>query len=68
MINMGNKGDGQLLLNLCQKKNRGTEGNLFYLAGFRFWDNMRVKLDYRPVHMNTLDDEVEPFPPKARVY
>jgi succinate dehydrogenase (ubiquinone) flavoprotein subunit len=33
-----------------------------------FWDDKRVKLDYRPVHMNTLDDEVEPFPPKARVY
>ncbi|MDN3518572.1 succinate dehydrogenase flavoprotein subunit [Aquisalimonas lutea] len=25
-------------------------------------------IDYRPVHMNTLTDEVEPFPPKARVY
>jgi hypothetical protein len=50
------------------KKNCDTEGNLFYLVGFRFWDNTRVKLDYRPVHMNTLDDEVEPFPPKARVY
>jgi succinate dehydrogenase / fumarate reductase flavoprotein subunit len=24
--------------------------------------------DYRPVHMETLTDEVEPFPPKARVY
>jgi len=33
-----------------------------------FWENKRVKLDYRPVHMNTLDDEVEVFPPKARVY
>jgi succinate dehydrogenase / fumarate reductase flavoprotein subunit len=27
-----------------------------------------VKLDYRPVHMNTLTDEVEAVPPKARVY
>ena len=25
-------------------------------------------IDYRPVHMNTLTDEVEVFPPKARVY
>ncbi|MEO0972058.1 MAG: succinate dehydrogenase flavoprotein subunit [Pseudomonadota bacterium] len=25
-------------------------------------------IDYRPVHMNTLTDEVEPVPPKARVY
>jgi len=24
--------------------------------------------DYRPVHMNTLTDEVAPVPPKARVY
>lgn len=27
-----------------------------------------VKLDYRPVHMYTLTDEVEVVPPKARVY
>ncbi|KAH1162452.1 hypothetical protein GLYMA_01G100600v4 [Glycine max] len=33
-----------------------------------YWDNEKVRLDYRPVHMNTLDDEVESFPPKARVY
>ncbi|XP_024367744.1 succinate dehydrogenase [ubiquinone] flavoprotein subunit, mitochondrial [Physcomitrium patens] len=33
-----------------------------------YWENDRVRLDYRPVHMNTLDDEVETFPPKARVY
>ena len=24
--------------------------------------------DYRPVHMNTLTDDVEPIPPKARTY
>ena len=34
----------------------------------RYWENEKVRLDYRPVHMNTLDDEVESFPPKARVY
>jgi succinate dehydrogenase / fumarate reductase, flavoprotein subunit len=28
----------------------------------------RVRLDYRPVHQFTLTDEVEYFPPKARVY
>ncbi|EFJ29162.1 hypothetical protein SELMODRAFT_440964 [Selaginella moellendorffii] len=33
-----------------------------------FWEDGKVRLDYRPVHMNTLDKEVEPFPPKARVY
>jgi len=25
-------------------------------------------IDYRPVHMNTLSNEVQPIPPKARVY
>jgi succinate dehydrogenase / fumarate reductase flavoprotein subunit len=28
----------------------------------------KVTIDYRPVHMNTLTDDVEPVPPKARVY
>jgi succinate dehydrogenase / fumarate reductase flavoprotein subunit len=27
-----------------------------------------VKLDYRPVHLYTLTDDVEVVPPKARVY
>ena len=27
-----------------------------------------VKLDYRPVHMNTMTNEVQPIPPKKRVY
>ncbi|PWA58169.1 FAD binding domain-containing protein [Artemisia annua] len=31
-----------------------------------YWENEKVRLDYRPVHMNTLDEEVETFPPKAR--
>lgn len=31
-------------------------------------DKGQVTIDYRPVHMNTLTDEVEPFPPKKRVY
>lgn len=34
----------------------------------RFWEKEKVRLDYRPVHLYTLDDEIEPFPPKARVY
>ncbi|KAK1274896.1 hypothetical protein QJS04_geneDACA011642 [Acorus gramineus] len=33
-----------------------------------YWENEKVRLAYRPVHMNTLDDEIETFPPKARVY
>jgi len=28
----------------------------------------RVAIDYRPVHMNTLTNDVETIPPKARVY
>ena len=31
-------------------------------------DKGKVDLDYRPVHMSTLTDEVQVFPPKARVY
>ncbi len=27
-----------------------------------------VRIDYRPVHMNTLTTDVEPIPPKARTY
>ena len=28
----------------------------------------RVRIDYRPVHLNTLTSDVEPIPPKARTY
>ncbi len=31
-------------------------------------DKGKVKIDYRPVHMHTLSNEVQPVPPKARVY
>jgi succinate dehydrogenase / fumarate reductase flavoprotein subunit len=31
-------------------------------------NNGQVEFDYRPVHMETLTDEVEVVPPKARVY
>ena len=31
-------------------------------------DSGTVNFDYRPVHMNTLTDEVETIPPKKRVY
>jgi succinate dehydrogenase / fumarate reductase flavoprotein subunit len=31
-------------------------------------ENRQVRFDYRPVHQNTLTDEVEAVPPKARVY
>ena len=31
-------------------------------------DNGKTNIVYRPVHMNTLTNDVEPIPPKARVY
>jgi succinate dehydrogenase / fumarate reductase flavoprotein subunit len=31
-------------------------------------DNNRTVIDYRPVHLHTLTDEVRPIPPKKRVY
>ena len=31
-------------------------------------EDRSVRFDYRPVHQNTMTDEVEPVPPKARVY
>jgi succinate dehydrogenase / fumarate reductase flavoprotein subunit len=31
-------------------------------------DAGKVRLGYRPVHLNTLSNEVQSFPPKARVY
>ena len=31
-------------------------------------DKGETRLDYRPVHLNTLTSDVEPVPPKARTY
>ncbi|MEE8334284.1 MAG: succinate dehydrogenase/fumarate reductase flavoprotein subunit, partial [Alphaproteobacteria bacterium] len=31
-------------------------------------DDGKTRFDYRPVHQNTLTDDVEAVPPKARVY
>jgi succinate dehydrogenase / fumarate reductase flavoprotein subunit len=31
-------------------------------------DAGKTRIDYRPVHMNTLTSDVEPIPPKARTY
>ena len=31
-------------------------------------DDGKHTIDYRPVHMNTLTNDIEPIPPKARVY
>ena len=36
--------------------------------GNHFDDDGKVTIDYRPVHMYTLTDDVEVVPPKARVY
>jgi succinate dehydrogenase / fumarate reductase flavoprotein subunit len=34
----------------------------------RCGDDGKVAIEYRPVHMHTLTNEIQPFPPKARVY
>jgi succinate dehydrogenase / fumarate reductase, flavoprotein subunit len=31
-------------------------------------NDANTRLDYRPVHLNTLTSEVDAVPPKARVY
>ena len=31
-------------------------------------DAGKTRIEYRPVHMNTLTRDVEPIPPKARTY
>jgi succinate dehydrogenase / fumarate reductase flavoprotein subunit len=31
-------------------------------------DKGRVRIDYRPVHLTTLTNDVQSFPPKERVY
>jgi succinate dehydrogenase / fumarate reductase flavoprotein subunit len=31
-------------------------------------DSGRTRIDYRPVHLNTLTKDVDPVPPKPRVY
>ena len=33
-----------------------------------WWKNGEVRLDYRPVHERTLTNDVQYFPPKARIY
>ena len=33
-----------------------------------WFEQGRVRIDYRPVHLRTLTDQVEVIPPKARVY
>ncbi|HYD32689.1 MAG TPA: succinate dehydrogenase flavoprotein subunit [Azospirillaceae bacterium] len=47
--------------------NRDDENWLKHTA---VWVNEQgeVTIDYRPVHLYTLTNEVQPFPPKARVY
>ncbi|OEL26224.1 Succinate dehydrogenase [ubiquinone] flavoprotein subunit, mitochondrial [Dichanthelium oligosanthes] len=47
---------------------RDDENWMKHSLGLVYWENEKVRLAYRPVHMNTLDDEIQSFPPKARVY
>ncbi|MCL7038033.1 hypothetical protein MKW94_010521, partial [Papaver nudicaule] len=32
-----------------------------------YWENGKVRIDYRPVHMNSLDNEIETIPPEPPV-
>ena len=50
---------------LCVQKREDGEWMKHTLG---YWEDEKVRLEYRPVHMDTLDDEIETFPPKARVY
>ncbi|MBX7147178.1 MAG: succinate dehydrogenase flavoprotein subunit [Alphaproteobacteria bacterium] len=41
-----------------------------WLKHTAFWcdENGQTKIDYRPVHTNSLSQEIQPFPPQERVY
>lgn len=41
---------------------------LGFWKGFGSSDANKVAIDYRPVHMQPLDNEMAHVPPKARVY
>ena len=57
-----------LPLSLVYYNNLPSVANTRTFNLYRYWENEKVRLAYRPVHMYTLDDEVETIPPKARVY
>lgn len=40
--------------------------NAWFSPGYLLF--VQVSIDYRPVHMQPLDSEMEQVPPKARVY
>ncbi len=48
--------------------NRDDETWMKHTAAWLSTDLSSVKINYRPVHLYTLTNEIEPFPPKARVY
>jgi succinate dehydrogenase / fumarate reductase, flavoprotein subunit len=47
---------------------RDDENWMKHTVAWRDEATGKVALDYRPVHLFTLSNEVQPFPPKARVY
>ena len=47
---------------------RITSYNVCYTKLLRVDADRSVRLAFRPVHLETLTDEVETVPPKARVY
>ncbi|GAA0146526.1 hypothetical protein LIER_06458 [Lithospermum erythrorhizon] len=65
LLTKKSRGKTEVLVNQSNVtlKKRDDEKWMKHILGF--WENEEVRLEYRSVQMNTLDDEVETFPPKA---
>lgn len=64
----GRGADDSFCLSLCVQE-RDDANWMKHTVGWLDIDTGKVTLDYRPVHMNTLDDkEFQTIPPQKRVY